>query len=199
MARRATICDGSLRYSICSMRTRRIHLFGASGAGVTTLGRALADALGLPHHDTDDYFWLPTNPPYRDRREIPDRLRLMREMFLERDGWVLSGSLDGWGHALTAWLDVAVFVYAATEVRLRRLRDRETRHFGPGAVAPGGWRHAETEDFIEWAAHYDDATREGRNLPRHEAWLATLSCPVLRLDGTRPVAELVDLMVRSLP
>ena len=43
------------------MRTRRIHIVGASGAGVTTLGRAVADALAIPHHDTDDFFWLPTD------------------------------------------------------------------------------------------------------------------------------------------
>jgi adenylate kinase family enzyme len=36
------------------MKSRRIHVTGASGAGVTTLGRALADALAIPHHDTDD-------------------------------------------------------------------------------------------------------------------------------------------------
>jgi adenylate kinase family enzyme len=45
------------------MKTRRIHIMGASGAGVTSLGRALADALSNSHHDTDDYFWKPTNPP----------------------------------------------------------------------------------------------------------------------------------------
>jgi len=55
---------------------------GASGSGVTSLGRALADALAIPHHDTDDYFWLPTTPPYRNMREIAERLRLMREVFL---------------------------------------------------------------------------------------------------------------------
>jgi ABC-type dipeptide/oligopeptide/nickel transport system ATPase subunit len=44
------------------MKSCRIHLMGASGTGVTTLGRALADALAIPHHDTDDYFW---QPPYR--------------------------------------------------------------------------------------------------------------------------------------
>jgi adenylate kinase family enzyme len=52
------------------MKSRRIHIMGASGAGVTSLGRALADTLAIPHHDTDDYFWQPTTPPYRDRREI---------------------------------------------------------------------------------------------------------------------------------
>jgi adenylate kinase family enzyme len=44
------------------MKSRRIHLMGASGSGVTTLGRALAARLALPHHDSDDYFWLPTAP-----------------------------------------------------------------------------------------------------------------------------------------
>lgn len=45
------------------MKSRRIHLMGASGSGVTTIGRALAGRLALPHHDTDDYFWLPTVRP----------------------------------------------------------------------------------------------------------------------------------------
>ena len=76
------------------MPIRRVHIMGASGAGVTTLGRALADALGLPHHDTDDYYWQPTDPPYREKRDIPDRLRLMHELFLPRPSWVLSGSLE---------------------------------------------------------------------------------------------------------
>ena len=46
---------------------------GASGAGATTVGRALADALAVPHHDSDDYFWLLTTPPYRDKREVAER------------------------------------------------------------------------------------------------------------------------------
>ena len=70
--------------------------------------------------------------------------------------------------------------------------------FGHDAVSPGGWRYQETEEFIEWASHYDDGTREGRKLSRHQAWLETLRCPVLRLDGTLPVADLVDQVVRSL-
>ena len=181
------------------LQTRRIHVFGASGAGVTTLGRALADALAIPHHDTDDYFWLPTAPPYRRTRDIADRLRLMREMFLDRSDWVLSGSLYDWGRPVHALFDLVAFLYVPTDIRLCRLRDRETRRFGRDAVSPGGWRYEETESFIEWAAHHDDGTREGRNLRRHQVWLNTLSCPVLRLDGALPVADLVDQVVRSLP
>jgi len=79
---------------------------GASGSGVTSLGRALADALAIPHHDTDDYFWQPTIPPYRNMREIAERLRLMREMFLPRADWVLSGSLAAWGDAIIPYFDM---------------------------------------------------------------------------------------------
>lgn len=173
------------------MTTRRIHITGASGSGVTSLGRALADALAISHHDTDDYFWRPTAPPYREMREVADRLRLMREMFLDGPDWVLSGSLDGWGDPIIPLLDLVMFLYVPTAIRIQRLRVREAQRFGPEAVAPGGSMHQKAEEFIEWASHYDDGTQAGRNLARHQAWLAKLPCRVLRLDGTRQSQELV--------
>ena len=173
------------------LKTCRIHITGASGAGVTSLGRALADALAISHHDTDDYFWRPTSPPYREIREVTDRLRLMREVFLDRSDWVLSGSFDGWGDPVIPVFDLVVFLYVPTAIRLERLRKREARRFGADAVAPGGAQHQQAEEFIEWASHYDDATREGRNLARHQAWLATLPCRVMRLEGTRSLHDLV--------
>ncbi len=172
---------------------------GASGSGVTTLGRALANALATSDHDTDDYYWLPTTPPYRQKRDVADRVRLMHELFLGQGKWVLSGSLDHWGENIVPFFDLVVFLTAPTEIRLKRLRDRQLRQFGAAAVEPGGWRHLETEEFVEWASHYEDGTREGRKLARHEAWLNTLKCPVLRLDGARPVMELVDEIVTLFP
>ena len=180
------------------MKTCRIHLLGASGSGVTTLGRALATELAIPHHDTDDYYWQPTDPPYSQKRPVADRLRLMKEMFLERSHWVLSGSLDGWGDDLIPLFDLIVFLRTPDEVRLARLKGRETRRFGAEAVSAGGWRHAETKAFLEWASHYEDGSREGRNLPRHETWLASLDRPVLRLDGLQPATESVIRILGAL-
>jgi adenylate kinase family enzyme len=180
------------------MQTCRIHIVGAAGAGTTTLGRALASALAASHHDTDDYFWLPTTPPYLQERDAADRVRLMREVFLDRSDWVLSGSLDDWGSAVAPLFDLVVFVQVPTAIRVQRPREREARHFGRDATSPGGWRHRETEDFIDWAAHYDYGTAVGRSLPRHLAWLDTLTCPVMRLDGTRPIADLVGAVVAAL-
>ncbi|MDN5005168.1 hypothetical protein ACFQZO_30385 [Bradyrhizobium sp. GCM10027634] len=176
------------------MKSRRIHLMGASGSGVTTLGRALAARLALPHHDSDDYFWLPTAPPYQTTRPAADRLRLMREMFLPRLDWVLSGTVTGWDDGLVPSFDLVVFVTTPRELRLQRLRAREAAHFGADAVARGGWRHDETESFVEWASHYEAGDREGRSLPKDEAWLAGLPCPIVRIDGSRPISDLVELL-----
>ncbi len=124
----------------------------------------------------------------------------MHEIFLDRSGWVLSGSLDDWGGPIVPLFDLVIFLYAPTNIRIQRLRDREVRAIsGRDAVSPGGWRHHETEDFIDWASHYDDGTREGRSLPRHLKWLDTLTCPVMRLDGTRPTPDLVNEIVASQP
>ncbi|HEU0147101.1 MAG TPA: AAA family ATPase [Bradyrhizobium sp.] len=180
------------------MKSSRVHITGASGSGTTTLGRALADLLGASHHDTDDYFWLPTDPPYRERRNREDRLRLMREMFLGKASWVLSGSLIGWGDSIIPYFDAVVFLSVSTELRLERLRQREARRFGVEAIAPGGWRYDETRNFLEWASHYEEGPRASRNRAEHEAWLAALGCSVLCLDGVEPTNVLIERISRLL-
>jgi adenylate kinase family enzyme len=180
------------------MKSRRIHITGASGSGTTSLGRALASALTVPHHDTDDYFWQPTTPPYREIRAATERLRLMRELFLPRAQWVLSGSLQGWGDPVISYFDLVVFLYTTKDIRLHRLRAREAARLGDEAVSPGGWHHQETEDFIEWASHYDEGDTVSRTLEKHQAWLTTLPCPVIRLDGASPLSELVTHVVATI-
>ena len=50
-----------------------IHIFGASGSGTTTLGAKICDELGYKLLDVDDYFWLPTNPPFTQKRATEER------------------------------------------------------------------------------------------------------------------------------
>ncbi len=158
---------------------------GASGTGTTTLGRALADRWSVPHADVDDYFWLPTSPPYTEKRPVEERLRLMNELFLPRSSWVLTGSVMGWGDSVLAVCDGVVFLVADSELRMRRLRER------------GVARYGEVDDvahraFLEWARSYDDPGFTGRSRARHERWLAVTSRPLLRLDGAAAVRDLVE-------
>lgn len=70
-----------------------IHVYGASGSGTTTLGRKISEELGYKFMDTDDYFWLLTNPQYTAKRSREERLVLMKKDISENDNVVISGSL----------------------------------------------------------------------------------------------------------
>lgn len=168
----------------------RLHITGASGAGTTTLGRAVATRWAVPHADVDDYFWVPTTPPYTTKRDEAQRLRLLHEVFVGRDTWVLSGTLMAWGDALVESFDAVVFLTLDDGERMERLHAREVTRYG-SRIEPGGPQEAAHRDFMDWAAGYEDPDFDGRNRAIHEEWLAALPCPVLRLDSTRPVEELV--------
>lgn len=174
---------------------RRIHVTGASGAGVTTLGLALAQELGQPHHDTDDYYWMPTDPPYQVVRPVAERLRLMHDMFVARTGWVLSGSIGEWAPELAPLVQLVVFVRTASQERSRRLIAREVRRQGRPAAEIAA--DADFLAFHDWAMRYEDDDPPSRNLARHERWLATLTVPIVRLDGARPLAELTGLVLAA--
>jgi hypothetical protein len=88
----------------------RIHILGASGSGTTTLGCALAERLQCPHFDADDYFWLPTDPPFTHQRERTQRQRLLMDDLTAHDSWVVSGSLCGWGDVAIPLFELVVFL-----------------------------------------------------------------------------------------
>lgn len=174
-----------------------IHLFGASGSGTTTLGRALVERLNLRHMDTDDYFWLPTDPPFARKRPIPERLSLMQDDLVHSSGAVISGSLVDWGDPLTAQFTLAVRVVTDSELRLRRLHARELARFG-SRILEGGDMYGAHQDFLRWAAGYDAGDVTMRSRAKHDLWQQDLPCPVLTVDGGRPLAELVEQVLDAL-
>lgn len=102
---------------------------------------------------------------------------------------VLSGSLCGWGDPFIPEFDLVVFLVVPTDVRLTRLRARELGRYGPDALAPGGALHREHVEFITWAERYDTGGPDMRSRTFHEAWLASLPAPTIRLEGDRPVDQ----------
>lgn len=164
-----------------------LHLTGASGAGVTTLGHALAARLGCSVLDTDSFYWRPTDPPFNEAVPMPARLERLERALDDatergRRSAVLAGSLAGWGDPLVQHFRAVLFVSAPTEVRLARLRRREAERHG-ARIAPGGDMHAGHLAFLDWAAAYEPGPTSGRSRAVHEAWLSGLPCPVLRVDG----------------
>ncbi|QIV86512.1 hypothetical protein [Glutamicibacter mishrai] len=172
------------------MQPCKLHIVGGSGTGTTTLGRAVADAWAVPHADSDDYFWVPTDPPYTQQRNPARRVELMLEVFARRSAWVLSGGINGWGDEILERCDAVVFLSLHATERLQRIEQRERIRRRGEEISTEAFG-----EFMAWAGNYDDPQFQGRSRARHEAWLATLQLPVLRLDSSRGVHELRDAVL----
>jgi adenylate kinase family enzyme len=178
-------------------RMRRIHILGGSGSGTTTLGVAVADLLAVAHLDTDDIYWLATDPPFTTPRPLRERVALLRQRLPQSGGWVLSGSAINWAQPFEALYDLIVYLWLDPALRMERLRQREWTRYGP-RVEAGGDMAVSSAEFLAWAAAYDTAGREQRSHAAHEEWLARQRAPVIRLNSAEPVDVLANSVLSSI-
>ena len=165
-----------------------LYIFGASGSGTTTLGRAASEALGWRLCDIDDYFWLPTDPPFIAARPREERLPLLMRDVEGASGMVLTGWGESWVHPLIPDFTLAVRLTLEQSLRLARLEARERANFG-SRLDPGGDMHAEHLKFMDWAAQFDTGGLDIRSKASLDAWQARMTCPVLTLDSARSVED----------
>lgn len=175
----------------------RIHIFGASGSGTTTLAKQLAQKLNVRHFDADDYFWKKTNPPFIEKNPIPERHRLLLADMDGLKSWVLSGAMESWSEPFLPFFDLVVFLYVPAEIRIKRLKRREQERHG-NRILPGGDMHQAHIEFMEWATQYDQGYMSGRNKLRHEEWMARLACPVLRIENELPTEAVIKLVMERM-
>ncbi len=180
---------------------RRVWVFGAPGAGVTTLGRALAEHMGVLFFDTDDYYWFTDDPlPYRRKRNAQHRLQLLVRDLADQSAYVVSGALLGWGEPLVEHFDAVVYRWLPAATRLARIRQREMERYGAARLLLGGDLNKVFEKFLSWAEMYDTAPADRlRSRAAEEQWLsAYCRVPVIRLAEDLPVELLVEQLLQSL-
>ena len=165
-----------------------IHIYGASGSGTSTLGRKISEELGYKFMDTDDYFWLPTNPQYTTKRSKEERLALMKKDIYEADNVVISGSLTCWGDELIPLFTLAVRLVTDTETRIDRLKRREKQKFGE-RIMPGGDMYTNHMEFLDWAGKYDTGSVNMRSKAKHDEWQKLLLCRQIVLNGADALEE----------
>ena len=175
----------------------RIHVLGGAGSGTTTLAAALAGKLRVPHFDSDDYYWIPSVPPYRIKRDKAVRDVRLDEDLRAFDDWIWSGSAVSWKLDLSR-IELVVFLTIPADLRLARLERRENLELGsqPGIAAEE--QQAEIREFLDWARQYDDGGLEVRSRQLHESWLAQQSCPILRIDGDTTTEERVQQVMDAI-
>ncbi len=165
------------------MANKIVHIYGASGSGTTTLAKYISEKLGYAFLDTDDYFWKPTNPPYKEKREISERLQLMKTDIAKFDKVIISGSLVEWGDELIPLFTFVIRLDTATDIRIERLKRREYGRFG-SRIETGGDMYKNHQKFLAWAAAYDHGDVNMRSKAQHDEWQKLLQCKQIILDGS---------------
>ena len=109
------------------MTPRRVHVIGTSGSGKTTVGRAIADKLGIKHIELDAMHWQP------GWTELPNEELIERvSEAIQGEAWVIDGNYRVvrqllWDRVDTiVWLDVP-FIPVFLRMLWRTIRRIVTR------------------------------------------------------------------------
>jgi len=152
-----------------------IILFGANGAGKTSLGRELARTLNFKHMDIEDYYFEESEIPYTKPRPREQCLRLMLADIEKHDSFVISSCTGDFGEKINSLYSLAVHMTAPKELRIKRIEQRGHARYGD-RVREGGDMYEQQIKFNNYIA--------SRPLVRIEQWAEKLACPVIRVDGT---------------
>lgn len=152
-----------------------ILIFGANGSGKTTLGCELAHILGFKHIDHEDYAFKPSDIPYTVPRLHKKCVELMLADIEKSEGFVLSAVTGDFGNEIESLYVLAVYIEAPKELRIERVKQRNIERFGE-RVLRGGDMYEQQKGFEEFVTT--------RPLSKIEQWTETLTCPVIRIDGT---------------
>jgi len=171
----------------------KLLIFGASGSGTTTLGKAIAKELNGTHLDADDYYWKKTVPPFQEKIPLKERHTQLKNDFQKDIRVVISGSLVSWSTYWTTAFDLAIFLHIPSETRMERLRLREVERYGE-LLKTDTKTIADSRAFLDWAKQYDDPNFEGRGITQHTDYMERLSCHTLKINSTGSVREHLALV-----
>jgi adenylate kinase family enzyme len=160
-----------------------IRVFGLNGSGKSTVGAALAERLGYKHMDIEDYAFAPSDVTYANPRSHEEYVRLMLEDAEKYPQFVLSAVDEDFGEEITSRFALAVWLDAPHDVRMERVRRRSYTKFG-NRILEGGDLYEQEQKFFNFVA--------SRSLSGVEQFANTLACPVIKVDGTKSVSEIVD-------
>lgn len=179
----AACCKMAGEECIMMSKPHGIIIFGANGSGKTTLGRELARILNFKHMDIEDYFFKESEIPYTNARPRDEYLKLMLNDIEKHRSFVISAVTGDFSEAIPQMYDLAVFLSAPDDIRIKRVEQRSYAQHGE-RIRKGNDMYEQHLRFIEFVTN--------RPLSKIEQWAQTLTCPVIRVDGTDDYRQVAD-------
>ncbi len=164
---------------------------GLNGCGKSTLAVHLSKKLDWRYLDIEDYwFQKPENGYQYAVSCTKDQVIEALLTDLQRPGACILASVTGdYGPAVEACFTKAIWLRAPKAVRMERVRQRSYEKFGE-KILPGGDLYEQERRFFEMAA-----SREEYKVTN---WLARLSIPVVEVDATNAIEQILTDMMQTL-
>lgn len=155
------------------------------------MGKVLARQLGFHFVDSEQLYFPKTDPHYpyaspRTRKEVEQLL--FREIKAHKD-FVLASVKGDYGETIYPFFQYAVWMDVPSDIRLQRVKERSFQKFG-SRMLPGGDLYEQEESFFDFVKSRAENTVE--------EWLLSLRCPVIRVDGTKPIEENVEFIIERI-
>ena len=164
---------------------------GLNGCGKSTLGKTLARKLHFHFIDNEDLYFPKTDPNYiyaspRSREEVE---KLLWGEIRAHENFVFTSVKGDYGETIYPFFQYVVLIDVPKDIRIQRVKNRSFKKFGERMLL-GGDLHEQEEKFFDFVKSRPENTVE--------EWVQSLKCPVLRIDGTKPIEENVDFIMEQI-
>ena len=168
-----------------------IQICGLNGCGKSTLGKALAERLGFHFIDNENLYFSGANSddPYRNPKSRTEVERLLMEEVRKYPDFVFAAVKGDYGNDILQKYSYVVVMEVSPKIRAQRVRSRSFQKFG-SRMLPGGDLYHREEAFFQLA--------DSRRDDDIEKWLQKVSCPIIRVDGTKPIEDNVAYIIRAM-
>ena len=173
-----------------------IIITGSAGSGKTTLGKIVAEKLGFHFVDIDDCIWrFDTEIPYTKMYSKEEKIANLNNAIKDCEFFVMAGSMDSFHEHFDDKFTLSILLNADAKVRVQRANARAIRVFGNRAKEGGDYYENHQKFLVDLAGY--DLGYGSTTLQKHTAWLNSLPCKTLFLDGEKPLEENAQLIVNE--
>lgn len=165
-----------------------IIICGLNGVGKSTTGKALAERLNFHFIDIEDLYFPKTDPNYiyaspHTRDEVE---KLLFSELKAHENFVFTSVKGDYGEAIYPFFQCSILIDVPKDIRMQRVKNRSFQKFGK-RMLPGGDLYEQEERFFDLV--------KSRAENAVEEWVESLNCPIIRIDGTKPLEENVNLII----
>ena len=141
--------------------------------------------------DNEDLYFPKIDPAYiyaspRTREEVE---KLLLNEIEKHENFVFASVKGDYGETIYPFFQYAVLIDVPKDIRMKRVKNRSFQKFGERMLL-GGDLHEQEEKFFDFVKSRPENTVE--------EWVKSLKCPILRIDGTKPIEENVDFIMEQI-